>query len=318
MEVLCRQALLQPVNRKGQYLALKSLLPYMPTSQSIKVESLLEGVGDHGPKIADLWTKLLGHLWTDICKLSDDNSTFETWKCHWVPSLSMAVVAQSLSRRKQVAAFCLPCIMDLMRGSDSLRGHLSNSFVAPIEEVGILSSSKSNMASLDSSERQNDGVLWALLVIFNCRRHPIEVETMNKILKTLLSTEMFAVLFALLHSIWDNTRSVAFHFLSKLVVTAQSFGVHLPTEYYATKERHALKARAVFLASSPRQREADTGARILAFLYFSLEHDADRDSFLSGLVELIKSRISSMKEKLRYVLNHDMSIEKNKKHQQHT
>jgi hypothetical protein len=168
IEVLCQRVLLQPVNRKGRYLALEILLPHMPTSQSIKVESLLEGVGDRGPNtgpIADLWTKLLGHLWTDISKLSDANSSFETWKCHWIPSLSKALVAQSLSRRKQVAAFCLPRIVDLMKGSDSLRGHLSNSFVALIDQVGILRSSKSNMTSLDSSERQNDRALWALLEV---------------------------------------------------------------------------------------------------------------------------------------------------------
>jgi hypothetical protein len=42
-------------------------------------------------------------------------------------------------------------------------------------------------------------------------------------------------------------------------------------EYQATEECNALQARAVFLASSPRQREADTGAPMLAYLYISLD-----------------------------------------------
>jgi hypothetical protein len=139
-------------------------------------------------------------------------------------------------------------------------------------------------------------------VMFNRRRCSEEISTMRKVLSSLLHREVFAALFALLHSVWDSTRSGAFRCLSKLVIVGQSRKIELPMEYQATEERNALQTRGVYLASSPRQREADTGARMLAYLYMSLDCEIDRDRYLNSLVDLLQSRLSSMKDELKSIL----------------
>lgn len=139
-------------------------------------------------------------------------------------------------------------------------------------------------------------------IVFNRQRLPEEIITMENIARCLLHRELFAALFALLHSPWDNTRAGAFRCLSKLVILAQAKNIQLPTEYSASDERSALEARGVYLASSPRQREADTGARILAYLYISLDSETDRDLYLGILVDLLQSRLLSMKEELQCIL----------------
>jgi hypothetical protein len=497
LQELCRRVLEQPVNRKGRYLALEILLPHFPPGETIKAESLLEGVGDRGSNtgpIADLWIKVLAHAWQETETSSDPNA-FETWTAHWIPSLSEAFTVGDLSRRKQVASFCLPRIVDLMKASDSLRPQLPNGFIAMLEETRRLKEGRRHSMSLDSMESLSDRALWAQLeisrhanvykfkspelkqaiaaclpdktmrmalthalptirwvafqslesvvasyshttiegeaslwryafpysvktteskeytasilqclstfldrfsvwevavveenrknqpnsesrtgnsivlpnlhtfiveflikdvfmkkgaypgtvadkegfslalleciltfaiqdqsysgdncvlksgVIFKRRRKSEENGTMMAVLRALLHREVIAALFALLHSIWDNTRSVAFRFLSKLVIAGQSKMLLLPSEYHATIERTALQARGVYLASSPRQREADTGARILAFLYMSLDSESDRDQYLSSLVDLLQSRLSSMRDKLNAVLEGSARIE---------
>ena len=170
IQELCHRVMQQPVNRKGRYLALEILLPFLPAAGtgSIKAESLLDGVGDRGPNtgpIADLWTKLLGHLWNDRdASTVDPNFCFDCWKTHWIPSLSQALVATSLSRRKQVAAFCLPRIVDMMKGDKSLRPHLSAAIVALLDEIGTIRNHSCNKAR-DTAESMAERGLWAQLEV---------------------------------------------------------------------------------------------------------------------------------------------------------
>jgi hypothetical protein len=135
------------------------------------------------------------------------------------------------------------------------------------------------------------------------RRAPVEVRTMRQILSALLDREIFAALFALLHSVWDNTRAVAFRFLTKLVIAGQSQNVELPIEYSSDENRKFMQARAIYLASSPRQREADTGARMLAFLYISLPSGEERSSYLAHLLGRLEYRLSAMADALGSVLS---------------
>jgi hypothetical protein len=126
---------------------------------------------------------------------------------------------------------------------------------------------------------------------------------MKEILFALISVEVLSALFALLHSVWDTTRTISFAFLTKLVVACHASGFHLPPEYTEDKQLSFTLARGIYLASSPRQREADTGARILAFLYASLSDADKKDSFLSMLVDVTSERILSMKEMLKSILS---------------
>jgi hypothetical protein len=121
---------------------------------------------------------------------------------------------------------------------------------------------------------------------------------MNEILKALARRDVLSSLFGLLHSVWDNTREMTFQYLIKMVVACQSRKLALAAEYCDQNQRRHLLARGVYLASSPRQRESDTGARILCFLYASLPGRAEKDSFLATLVDISMDRVSSMKSTL--------------------
>ena len=139
-------------------------------------------------------------------------------------------------------------------------------------------------------------------ILFSRRRRPAEIITMEKMLECLLCRETFSSLFGLLHSIWDQTRSGAFRCLSGLVIAAQTKGIKLPSEFNASEERAAFMARGLYLASSPRQREADCGARIMAYLYLSLDSENERDNYLSSLVDLLECRLGSMKDELKAIM----------------
>ena len=140
-------------------------------------------------------------------------------------------------------------------------------------------------------------------VIFKRRRRKIEVDAMADVIGSLLSREVFAALFALLQSQWDSTRKDAFRFLFKLVSVAQTRNMPLPAEYSLKERRIALLARGIYLASSPRQRESDTGARMVAFLHISLTSGDDRAIFLKELADLLEIRIDCMKDKLAMLLS---------------
>lgn len=168
IERLIDKILKQPLNRKGRYLALDILLPYMEPEQLIQAGSLLEGIGDRGPNtgaIADLWTKLLIHQWNQIYE-KDPDDTYGAWKPLWIPSLGRALVLQSLGRRKQVAAFCLPRIADVMKKSKMMRPYVSIVMVDLLDEVTTLQESiMGNNGTMEGSESMGERVLWAQLEV---------------------------------------------------------------------------------------------------------------------------------------------------------
>lgn len=145
-------------------------------------------------------------------------------------------------------------------------------------------------------------------VVFHRRRDPLEETTMAYIRRAIFRRELFASLFSLLHSSWDSSRSGAFRLLSGLFSLAWTFDLSLPVEYTDKSARIAMESRGVFLASSPRQREADTGARILSLLYLSLSTLSERMQYMEKLVSLLEHRVSTMKNKLATILTDDSDI----------
>ncbi|CAB9528615.1 adenoma-associated protein homolog (Partial), partial [Seminavis robusta] len=129
-----------------------------------------------------------------------------------------------------------------------------------------------------------------------------ETEAANQILDALLSRESLATIFSLMHSQWDGTRSAAYRLLFRLVLVGESNCMRLPVEFTSAEIRSGMMARAVFLASSPRQRESDTGARVLAFLYFSLD-ETGKWAYLKDIVDLLETRLSAMKVQLASLLS---------------
>ena len=139
---------------------------------------------------------------------------------------------------------------------------------------------------------------------YDRRRRPSESKAATKMLEALLSREPISTLMSLMSSVWDGTRSASFCLLSRLVVVGHTNKLQISENYTSSEARIGMEARGAYLASSPRQREADTGARILAFLYFTLPTGTtDRRLYLAKLVSLLKSRLGSMKERLAALLS---------------
>lgn len=139
-------------------------------------------------------------------------------------------------------------------------------------------------------------------IIFTRKRSPEEETTMRHLLNAFFTPEVFGSLYSLLFSIWDGTRALAFRFFTNLVVASQLNKIPLPPEFMSKSAWDSLKTRGIYLASSPRQREADTGSRILAFLYYALDDPKDRSGYLQGMMSLLTTRLHDMKDQLRLIL----------------
>jgi len=478
---LCQSVLNQPVSRKGRYLALEILLPYMTYQERIallRTEPFLEGVGDRGPNagvIADLWIKLLGYAW------DNNEQTFSEWSKLWIGPLSQALVEGSLSRRKQILAFCVIRLLDLVKRDQSLRNIMSQ-FVVMLYKA-ILDTKPSAPAYHLSAEIHEDRISWVYLeftrivkmqkflntetkscitnhiplprlysalghelsylrisaflvletilvdvydhgleeeadvwkmvmplmmktsegnehtnILLQClfsfldrlsareatieiksgggtqqthptttffsfvndfvieklilkeglypgtvsekeefslqllenliafvlqdqsyttngctrngsiflrRRAPIEKTTMRRILASLLHQEVFASIFSLLYTQWDTTRVNAFRVLTKLVQAAHESDFMLPEVYSSLEGRINLASRGMYLASSPRQREAQTGSQLLAFAYISLKNLDERNEFLTRIIDCLQGRLTDMQSSLESILKGD-------------
>ena len=185
LQGLCQQVLDQPQNRKGRYLALEILLPYIPitrgqeqpssSSAMIPVESLLEGIGSKGSNagsIANLWIKMLKRAWNEISQndatASEFSDSFDKWKCYWIPSFCQAIFVPSLNRRKQVIAFCIPRIVDLMREIESLKVQIPLVFVGLLNEIETYLAESLHVSTFKTTylfDSLSDRILWAQLEV---------------------------------------------------------------------------------------------------------------------------------------------------------
>lgn len=138
--------------------------------------------------------------------------------------------------------------------------------------------------------------------VYDRRRRDSENLTAKTVIEALLENEVVAALFSLLHSMWDGIRSSALHLLFRLILAAQANKLGVAPELLSARNRRGMEARAIYLASSPRQREADTGARILAFLTASLGEESDREKYMDKYIALLEERLAAMKEMLGVLL----------------
>jgi hypothetical protein len=144
--------------------------------------------------------------------------------------------------------------------------------------------------------------------VFQRRRHPIENATVHEIRKVLLGAAVLSSVVTLLHSVWDHTRSSASSILRALVLVGKECSINLPAEYLTEAPRLALETRSLYLASSPRQREADTGARSLALLFLSAPTYQSRLRCFERLVDILKNRLAMMKEVLGAAMDDKESV----------
>ena len=138
--------------------------------------------------------------------------------------------------------------------------------------------------------------------IFQRGRLSVEEVASSEIRREIFSVDTIACLLGLLHSSWDQIRAEAYQMLSALLMVRARIGIELPSEYETESAVQGRQEHALFLASSPRQREADTGARWLAFLYLSLTSSDRKIAFFANLTDLLEHRVALMKEKLVVIL----------------
>lgn len=131
----------------------------------------------------------------------------------------------------------------------------------------------------------------------------VRSNTRTSILSLLVSDDIFATLLSLLYSMWDATRVSAFATICKLISLANRYDLALPLFLSQKNSRDFLSSRAFHLASSPRQREADTGARLLAILCSTLPSVSDQHSYLKDLSLYLQERLKLMEDALGVVLN---------------
>ena len=218
--------------------------------------------------------------------------------CHFLDRLSMCEAESNADSGCDVLPVVNAFVVDFLIGDVILDKGAYSGTIADKEIFGVSLLDCLLAFALQDESFSGDNTIVKKNAIFNRKRLPKEKATMNEILKVLVNRDVLSSLFGLLHSVWDNTREMTFQYLIKMVVACQSRKLALAAEYCDQNQRRHLLARGVYLASSPRQRESDTGARILCFLYASLPERADKDSFLATLIDISMDRVSSMKSAL--------------------
>ena len=132
------------------------------------------------------------------------------------------------------------------------------------------------------------------------------VEVVASILKCLVQS--LSSLFSLVHSVWDATRNTVFELMRDLVRWALENSVALPDFLVREPQRVSLLSRAIHLASSPRQREADSGAKILGLLYITASSSANaRSDVVKRLASLLIDRLDMTESVLTAVVTGDTS-----------
>lgn len=176
------------------------------------IASLIAGVAGRGHNvvaIADLWGKLLSRLREELnidgavargsskqvkqksknrqasgdCDGGRSNadqkdravldlSFTPEWVALWAPQLSLALVSGPLNGRKQVAALCIPLIVNAVGGPAS-RFDASIAFSILLDEVQLLVDTENAGESLESyageTETFSDRVLWAKFEVIRYR-----------------------------------------------------------------------------------------------------------------------------------------------------
>jgi hypothetical protein len=190
----------QPINRKGRYKALTTLLPIVGARQVVLLggswrllRALLDGIGDRNSHsagvIADLWEKILTDLLMDmlrdgmashgdrVTRHKIPNPTgypsevvervLPLWWDVWVPSLAAELLSTTASRRKHVASFCLPRLVAMV-GGRKMRKAASSTFASLLQAIHIHALSGEGVPTIGthicgSADRE----LWATLEVRN-------------------------------------------------------------------------------------------------------------------------------------------------------
>ena len=145
--------------------------------------------------------------------------------------------------------------------------------------------------------------------VYTRKRSSVEERTLKDIRSLLVGYDVIGSLFSSLRSsTWEGTKAKSFQCLSTLIMVARQESLCLPTEFFDDASSFQMKQRGLHLASSPRQREADTGARILAVVCLSKRTFNERLDFVVELTCLLEDRLLELKRTLDFVLMSDTDV----------
>ncbi len=132
---------------------------------------------------------------------------------------------------------------------------------------------------------------------------PVQECWYKNIMSFLLTDDVMAPLLTLLQSMWDSTRSLAHDTVLRVLEYAHQTSIQLPKIFTDGASFQLFQARGIHLASSPRQREADTGARMISILCATLPSSYDRFLYVKNLSVILARRIAQMEISLGQLLN---------------
>jgi hypothetical protein len=146
-------------------------------------------------------------------------------------------------------------------------------------------------------------------VLHDRRRSVLEDRTLRRVQATLVGPDVVGALISMLQSSnWDVTKARSFDMLSTLIELARKQKLGLPADFFGSSVHGRMKGRALLLSSSPRQREADTGARMLALLCLSRASLAARMEMVEEMVSILEERVQQLKETLEFVMKPDTDV----------
>jgi hypothetical protein len=289
------------------YKALGHDLSYLRMSAFLALETLVIDVYDLGlDEEAKLW-KMFMPIAMKASESNEQTNIVIQCKFSFLDRLSaheaLATMKPNTLTSTQHPMF-YPFVNDFVIGVLILKQGLYPGTVSEKEEFALLLLENLIAFVLQDQSFAADGSIRNG-TIFLRQRAPIEKVVMRQILVSLLHQEIFASLFSLLYTQWDGTRAAAFRVLSKLVLAAHESDVDLPEVYSGCDGRLHLQSRGMYLASSPRQREAETGSQLLAFAYISLKRMDQRNVFLLKMIDCLERRLSDMQSSLETILKGD-------------
>eukprot|EP00977_Amphora_coffeiformis_P000647 scaffold142_cov155-Amphora_coffeaeformis.AAC.11 len=145
--------------------------------------------------------------------------------------------------------------------------------------------------------------------MYERKRSAIEEQTLKDVRSKLVGPTVVGSLFSLLHSSsWEGSKAKAFEILSSLIIMARHERISPAVRFFEASASSRMEERALRLASSPRPREADTGARVLAILGLSRESFEERKQFVEDLAKLLEERLRELKATLEFVLKPGIDI----------
>lgn len=127
---------------------------------------------------------------------------------------------------------------------------------------------------------------------------PKQEEWCRDVMVSVLSDDVIATLLCLMNSMWDSTRSSAYGVLLDVLEYAKEHELMIPATLSNVESAKLFQARAFHLASSPRQREADTGARMISVLCTIQSTREGQFNFLEELSKILQRRVIMMRSSL--------------------